>query len=130
MKTKKIVLSSAAVLGIAGVIAAYILTDNSPDIKSEGTPQNGDESVEIYHPVVTSEPEETAEITPEPVYYMVVAEENKLCLYEIEGDRKKVVKSSNIALDIFPEEDIELLKNGIHALSLEEGVEIMENFIS
>ncbi len=130
MKKNGFIISVTAILGISGIICAYILTDNSSDIPIEENASNKEESVEIYHPVITSEPEPAPEKTAEPIYYMLVAEGNKLVLYEINGDTKKAVKSAAITPEIFPEEDIELLKSGIHALSLEEGIEIMENFIS
>lgn len=126
MKKHAVILFSAAILGISGITAAYIFTDNNTDINvKEALPQK-DETAEIYHPVVTVEPYEE----PPSVYYMLTAENEALKLYEVNGENKKAVKTAEITPDMFPKEDIELLKNGIHALSLEEGIEIMENFIS
>lgn len=130
MKKHTLILSSAAILGISGIIAAYIQTDNTPDININENASNSEKSVEISKPTIIPEPDETPEIVYEPVYYMLTAEGDALNLYEIDGDNKKTVKTAEITPDIFPKEDIELLKNGIHAFSLEEGIEIMENFIS
>lgn len=121
---KEILLSSVAIIGITGIISAYISTYTPKEIENNVSDER--QSIEIYNPVITSEPENTAE----PIYYMLIGEGKKLNLYEINGNVKKIVKSAEITPEIFPEDDIELLKNGIHALSLEEGVEIMENFIS
>ena len=91
-------------------------------------PNLKEESMEIYHPVVTSEP--SPKIESEPIFYYLQSEENMLVLYEINGSVQKEVKSTEINPEIFPYEDRELLKNGIKAFTLEEGIEIMENFIS
>lgn len=131
MKKKGFLISAAAAAVITGIISAYILTERSVEIKDKEDIASDEESVEIYRPQITSEPDiSSPEPTVEPIYYMVMIEKDKLCLLEINGNARKTVKSAKITPEVLPSEDVELLKNGIHALSLEEGIEIMENFIS
>lgn len=132
MKRKVIIYSaSAAVLGIITVTAAYKSIDRRSKIQEEREIASArEDSIEIYRPVITSEPEPTPEETIEPIYYYLQTEGNFLKLYEIDGEHKKEVKSVEINTNMFPSEDRELLENGIKAFTLEEGIEIMENFIS
>lgn len=129
VKKHTLILSAAAILGISGVTCAYILTAGKPEINIKENAE-ADIGAEILKPLITSEPEAPPESAVEPIYYMLTAEANVLKLCEIDGENKKIVKTAEIMLDMLPKDDVELLKNGIHALSLEEGIEIMENFIS
>ena len=124
---KKIVIASSVCMavGIISGISAYILARKE---NSEGIVIRESETAQIYKPVVTEEPEE--EYVYEPIYYSVQTNGNALNLYEVRGGEKKVVKTFDINLQMFPGEDIELLRAGIKAYTLEDGLEIIENFIS
>lgn len=117
----------AMVLCVVAIFTAYRLTIRN---KIEEVPETEEKSVEIYQPVITAEPEENSDFITEPVFYYLQSEDNMLVLYEVDGNIHKVIKSTEINMQIFPYEDRELLKNGIKAFTLEEGIEIMENFIS
>jgi len=116
------------ILGIIAVVASYCLSVG--DYEKYEIAEAEKDSVKIYRPLVTIEPEPSEEPAPIPIYYILKNEENKLNLYEIDGEAKKVIKSTEFSPEMFPLEDRVLLKEGIKALSLEEGIEILENFIS
>ena len=126
MQKKNVIMVSSICLaaGIISAVSAYIFTreKGAEDFVIE-------ENKQIYKPVITTEPE-TEEIVYEPVYYSVQSVGDALNLYEMQGENRKVVKTFNVNLQMFPEEDVELLKNGIKAMTLEDGLEIMENFTS
>ena len=119
--------ASAAILSAFAIFAAYNLTRRE---ESASLPSPTEESVEIYRPVITAEPEPSPAAAPEPIFYYLQSEDDALVLYEIDGELQKEIKRVNFSPDMLPSEDRELLKNGIKAFTLEEGVEIMENFIS
>lgn len=127
MQKKNVIMVSSICLaaGIISAVSAYIFTreKGAEDFVIE-------ENKQIYKPVVTEEPSAEAELVYEPIYYSVQTNGSNLNLYEMRGDNKKVVKTFNVNLQMFPEEDVELLKNGIKAMTLEDGLEIMENFTS
>lgn len=72
--------------------------------------------------------EETAEETPKIITYKVFLYDKTLCLYEINGESKKLITKMEINPEIYPESDIAELKNGIEAYCKEDGYEILENF--
>lgn len=124
---KKILITSSVCMavGIISGISAYILTRKE---NNEGIVIRESETAQIYKPVVTEEPEQ--EPLYEPIYYSVQTSGNALNLYEVQGGEKKVVKTFEINLQMFPGEDVELLRAGIRAYTLEDGLAIIENFIS
>ena len=131
MKYKKIIISVSVFTAAAAIAVTMAYRSvREEEKKREIASAQQEESVEIYRPVVTTEPESTPEATVQPIYYYLQSEENMLNLYEINGESKKLVKSVEVNLQMFPQEDRELLKNGIMALTLEEGIEIIENFVS
>ena len=130
MKYKKTIISVSACMAAAAIAIAAAVAYRPGGEEEREIASSEEESVEIYRPVVTAEPTPTAEPATQSVYYYLQSEENMLNLYEINGDSRKIVKSVEVNLQMFPREDRELLKNGIMALTLEEGIEIIENFVS
>lgn len=130
MKKRTIIISSSAAMlfCILAATAAYKLARTPDKPQSEENPPR-EESVQIYRPVITAEPAEEESETS-VVYYYLQSEGNLLNLYEIDGASKKSVKSVPINPEMFPLEDRQLLKEGIKANTLEEGIEIIENFVS
>lgn len=132
MKNKKnLILPLCIVSGILVAYGAYISTEREykKEINNSSIEQN--ESVEIYSPIITEAPEaaESGEID-QAVYYIVQSNEKLLILYEIDGTSKKEINKFDVNPEMFPAEDRELLKSGIKANTLEEGIQIAENFIS
>ena len=132
MKRKTLIIStSAAALFCIMVFTFAQRSTHAPD--SEDINQNASlqgDSVQIYRPVITADPE-PPEATETPViYYSLQSDGNLLKLYEVNGDTKKAVKSVPFNPEMFPAEDRQLLEKGIKANTLEEGIETMENFVS
>jgi hypothetical protein len=71
--------------------------------------------------------------TPEPTYagvrYLVRLEKNSLCLYEVNGENEKKIKSNNIESNLYPQSDIRELTAGIYTGTLEGGLELLESFV-
>ena len=132
MKQKVLIISMTVtvVAGIISIASTYFM--NRPDYSQQKHIQESNENtVEIYRPMVTTEPE-IIEDEPEAViiYYTLQSEGDVLHLYEINGESRRAIKSLPINPEMFPQEDRELLKSGIKADTLEEGIEIIENFVS
>lgn len=70
------------------------------------------------------------EQTDDEVYYDILLEENSLRLYEVRGKGRSLIKTVNIDISYYPDEDISELKSGITAYSKESGFEILENFVN
>lgn len=136
MKSKKILfwLLSLLFIAVGAFSSAYFIsTKLSPKPPTaEDAPLHAKEIINRFEPVVSELPTlpPTPEPTPVMIYYSLVLENRMLVLYEIDGEAKKEIKKLTFEPALFPEEDIRLLKSGIRAKSLEEGIEILENFIS
>lgn len=132
MKNKKILILPICIIsGILVAYGAYISTEREYKKESSNSAVGQNKSVEIYNPVITDAPEasEAPEYT-QPIYYIVQSNGKLLILYEVDGDTKKEINSFDVNSEMFPPEDRELLKKGIKANTMEEGIEIIENFIS
>lgn len=129
MHEKKSVIFFGTVLaGIISIAAAYALTSR-PKISQQSKQEPVEEQkIPIYNPLVTDEV--IVKKTTEPIYYYLQGDEKTLKLYEVSGDVRKEIKSVQINLEMFPQEDRKLLQEGIKAFSLEESVKIIENFVS
>ena len=66
--------------------------------------------------------------TPKIITYKVFLYDKTLCLFEIDGESKKLITQMEINPEIYPESDIAELKKGIEAYCKEDGYEILENF--
>ena len=77
---------------------------------------------------IVVEEEESKEQTPAVIKYKVMLSGEKLSLYEVDGERKRLITSMDIDPELYPAEDVKRLKNGIEADFLEDGYEILENF--
>lgn len=73
---------------------------------------------------------ENRQVVEEEIYYDVILENSTLCLYEVCGEKRIPVKSINIDVSYYPQEDILELKSGISAYSKEDGFRILENFVN
>ena len=90
-----------------------------------------DVAVATYEPVSEAavnavKMDEKEEVT----VYMVLMENDVLNLYSVNGGEKILLGSEKISANIFPREDIEMLKNGITTDNLAEAQELFENFVS
>ena len=78
--------------------------------------------------------QEDVEETPSPspisdaITHLVRLDGSTLTLYEVNGENYTVVKSLDIDISYYPNEDIQELNTGIFAYSKESGFEILENF--
>lgn len=72
--------------------------------------------------------DETEEISPPVIKYIVKLSGETLSLYEVNGDRYKLITSMEINPQSYPNEDVQRLENGIWADFKEDGYEILENF--
>lgn len=62
--------------------------------------------------------------------YEVKIEEGVLKIYKCIGEKKEVVTSEEISVDVFPREDIEELGRGVRFERLEQAQYLFENFVS
>lgn len=131
MKHKKIFfLNLCSVMVIGAAICAYISIDHKHLEESKISENEKKENIEIYNPIITESPESVSEEKTQEIAYLIRSEKNYLILYETNGNIQKEINRFEINPEMFPFEDRELLKKGIKANSLEEGIEIAENFIS
>lgn len=69
--------------------------------------------------------------TPEPIeYYRINLNASKLEMYKIKGEDVIEIREEEVAEDIFPADDIEMLKQGVQTENYETALSIWENFIS
>lgn len=114
-----------------GFLTGFIIANEKPpaiiDEISYTTPPLA--SIEA-NPVVSTNIEATKEPEYYGVRYLIKLNGNNLCLYELDGENKKELKSTEINASLFPENDIKEIKNGIFSGTKEGALEIYENFIS
>lgn len=84
---------------------------------------------EVLQPQTEIE-EETQEISPPVITYLVSLSGNVLSLFEVNGEMHKLITSMEINPELYPSEDIEKLKKGIEAYCKEDGYAILENFVN
>lgn len=70
--------------------------------------------------------EEAEEMT----VYTVIMENGVLKLYSVTGEENTLLGSEEISENIFPREDIEMLKNGVTMDNIGDAQELFENFVS
>jgi len=102
---------------VADADDAVIKDDNNP-IYTNSVPLDDD-----YEEIV----EEQKEIG---VYYILKDENKRLNLYKIENGEKTLVKGIEFNTIYLPAEDRERLKKGIKLEDIEDGYELIEDFIS
>lgn len=73
--------------------------------------------------------EENIEAEPQEEYLLTI-EDERVIMYLISGDEKSEIYSVKIDEEYYPIEDIKALREGIVAYTVEEGYEIMENFVN
>lgn len=72
--------------------------------------------------------QEKEDIKPVVIFYTVRLTNKTLSLYEVDGENQKLITSMEIEPELYPEEDVEKLKDGISVAFKEEGYELLENF--
>lgn len=119
---------------LAGYLAgSYIFHEDEPEpaqvdpIDQTAITQNEEEEI---NDVLSNHIEQSPEPTYYGVQYLVILEDNHLCFYEVNGQTKKQIKSTEITRDMYPDNDIKELETGIYTGTLEGGLEILENFTS
>ena len=108
------------------VCFTFFRKDNSKTQEEPPFPQN--ESVEIYRSQISTEAD-ASEITI-PVNYTVSLKDNVLNFYLNSHKETLLLESIPINVKLFPDEDIKSLLKGITVNSLEEGINIIEDFTS
>lgn len=103
---------------------------NSAKVGSSKTEENQDTRVQIYRPQPTFEQIPSPTPDNQSIYYILKNENDILCLYEVVGEEKNLIKQLNINSQFLPQEDREKLKNGITLNSLEDGFSLIEDFTS
>lgn len=73
--------------------------------------------------------EENIEAEPQEEYILTL-QEGKVVMYLVSGEQKREIYSIEIDEEYYPPEDMKALKEGISAYTVEEGYEIMENFVN
>lgn len=101
--------------------AGFIITKKKVRTDTEKVPQ----AEEVFS---TAEKEEQAEEINS--YYIIRSENNMIKLSYVENGEITELCSEEVALDVFPNTDINMLKNGIYADSENEAYAVWENFIS
>ena len=108
------------------VCFTFFRKDNSKNKEEAPFPQN--ESVEIYRAQISTEAD-ASEITI-PVNYTISLKDNNLNFYLNSHKETLLLESIPINVELFPDEDIKSLSKGLTVNSLEEGINIIEDFTS
>ena len=74
--------------------------------------------------------DESEEVSPSVITYIVKLSGKTLSLYEVNGEVHKLITSMEINPELYPKEDIARLKSGIEAYCKEDGYAIIENFVN
>lgn len=113
---------SAAVIFIISFVIAYFVTGENADDDYVEIPANYiSENQNYYEPKITE---------VDVSYYLIREEEGHIKLHYIDGENSTELKSEEISLEVFPEEDISMLSQGIKAETEEDALIVWENFIS
>ena len=62
--------------------------------------------------------------------YEIILSNSELLLYKVDGDTRELLYSHPISENIFPNEDMEELKNGVKFDKLSDAQSLLENFVS
>lgn len=81
-------------------------------------------------PLPTPKTESVTAELPQSTAYLLVSENNRLNLYEINGDEKILVKTISFNQEVLPAEDKQRLAEGILLENKEDGYELIEDFTS
>lgn len=84
-------------------------------------------------PIITPEPtilETSDEKKYYGVYYELKLENDELYFYEVDSEHRNLLRKCKITVNTFPASDIVDLKNGIKTSTKEDGLKILEDFIS
>ena len=95
-------------------------------------------NIQKESPVIAEPPEKEVFIPQESVeieetitsYYMVSGENGVIRLSYVENGNVTELREEEISLEVFPNADITMLKEGIYAKTEDEAYEVWENFIS
>ncbi|MDD6213612.1 MAG: hypothetical protein PUB42_00205 [Firmicutes bacterium] len=122
---KSIIGISLAALSLTVLFTSYRI-NSKPTQKPDPKPEENER-----RPVTNSaeieeipEPTETVSI----IYYSIYFEDSALSMYEVNGEKRTLIKSIEINPNYYPPEDIYAFTKGINCGSKEEGFEILENF--
>ncbi len=134
MKKKRFPLWIFGLITICAVssLSAYLISRSAmpePPRAAEDMPEETP-GIPIYHDMVMEEDIPTDTPKAAVIYYSLQSQDNSLILYEVNGEQKKEVRRLPFEKTLYPEEDLSELAAGIRADSLEEGIQIMENFTS
>ena len=93
---------------------------------------NGGGMISTPVAVTTQAEDSTPEPSPtiEPSFYRVILEDGELRLYKDENGSSRLISHEEISEGAFPGYDIEILKGGRSFPTIEDALELMENFLS
>lgn len=94
--------------------------------------RNGGGMLSTPTAVTTTAEENTPVPSPtiQPSGYRVILEDSELRLYKDENGSSRLISHEEISEGAFPGYDIEILKGGRSFSTIEEALELMENFLS
>lgn len=117
------------IYAVCGVILIFMLSFFAGFIITKKNVRTATEPLPQTEEVFSTEEEEQQ---PEEVsaYYIIRSESNMIKLSYVENGEITELCSEEIALDVFPNTDINMLKEGIYADSENEAYAVWENFIS
>ena len=94
--------------------------------------KNGGGMLSTPTAVTTTAEENTPAPSPtvQPSGYRVILEDGELRLYKDENGSSRLISHEEISEGTFPGYDIEILKGGRTFSTIEEALELMENFLS
>lgn len=134
MKKNRIPLWIFGMLAVCAVssLAAYFISRTAMPEPPKAAEELSEETpgIPIYHDIVMEEDAPADTPKAAVIYYSLQSQDNFLILYEVNGEQKTEVRRLPFEKTLYPEEDLSELAEGIRADSLEEGIQIMENFTS
>lgn len=108
------------------VCFTFLRKGNSENKENQPFPKN--ESMEIYHTQIGAEADYPEISTP--VNYTICLKNEVLNFYLNSQTETLLLEAIPINIELFPHEDIKALSSGITVNTLEEGVNIIEDFTS
>ena len=112
---------------LTGFLTSFFICGNNSKKSSTAPKTISDNTLKNQSVITNSESPTPDLILP---CYLLKNENEILTLYEINGNKKNVVKTVSINSQIFPPEDIKKLSAGIKLSTIEEGFNLIADFSS
>lgn len=114
---------------LIGISIGLFLGNSKENAKNQAIPIESPAAMQMSSPA-TPEADEPSPTPYAGVYYFLQVEGENLCLYEIDGAQKTLIKKAEIQTAMFPASDNAMLKQGIRLANLEESIPYFEDFTS